>query len=705
VTLIGVGTPDPFVGEVATVRTNIDPADLAAGLKSDDNFTVAGVFDLALPDSPRELYGIRMADRLVGGPGTPPDQLGDDVIELVVRKGLDGVVRVFLRELDFVADTTTNIQAIALNPPPGADQIRLRLDHSTSDVGALHASFEYLFGGLVVGSQAFTQVARIFGTETPGNPADDENWTRAQIVAYAPEKSDSLLQGEYGTLAVTQAGDWAYTLDNSRAVTQNLSAGETATDVFTVKVADEHGAPDTETVTITVHGTNDDPVVLTGPVSRSIQEDSTPTLTETGLVAFTDVDNLDTHTTGAALVSATLSDGGTIPPAAAALLGGALTTSLIDTTAGDHSGQLRWDFALDNAAVQFLSEGQSMALRYDVAVTDNHGTSDTQNVTITITGTNDAPEFGAADDVYSFGPVNEQQGAGVIVGTVTATDVDASDVVRYSITSGNASGLFSIDELTGQIATTGSLDFETTASYALSVEARDRATGGLSDTATVNVSVGDVAELPSPSSLDVLVLYADSGIGGWLAGLQGQGFHSVDTMSLLSTTPSLANLTPYDSVLVFTNFSPSNPSALGNTLADYVDGGGGVVLATYAMSQPWAVSGRIVTDGYSPLEVTSNLTTPTGNIVPTDPSNAVFDNIDFSQINQQFFRNGNYANAPVDVGAHVLATDGAGHNMMAINGNESVVAINMFPAFESSTEQEIWHLYANSLSTVTDWNL
>ena len=117
----GPGAPDPIIGQNAVLRSNINPASSEA-LKSTANFTISGVFDLITPDSPREAYGVRLTDRLVGGPGMPPDQLGDDVIELVVRQNLSGNVVVALREVDHVNDVTTNIQSITLAAPAGTDQ-------------------------------------------------------------------------------------------------------------------------------------------------------------------------------------------------------------------------------------------------------------------------------------------------------------------------------------------------------------------------------------------------------------------------------------------------------------------------------------------------------------------------------------------------------------------------------------------------------
>src|SRR4051812_3048713 len=48
-----------------------------------------------------------------------------------------------------------------------------------------------------------------------------------------------------------------------------------------------------------------------------------------------------------------------------------------------------------------------------------------------------------------------------------------------------------------------------------------------------------------------------------------------------TTTPSLATLNTYDSVLVFSDFAYKEPLQLGNNLASYVSGGRGVVTATF----------------------------------------------------------------------------------------------------------------------------
>jgi VCBS repeat-containing protein len=439
VPFIGVGTADPFIGLNAIPRTNIDPANLAAGLKNDDNFTVTGVFDLILPDSPRETYGIRLTDRLIGGGGTPPDQQGDDMIELVVRMNQAGNLVVALREIDFVADVTTNIQSIALAPPVGADQIRLNLTHSTANTGALVASFEYLAGGVAVGTQTFSQIGRIFGTETPGFTGDDEVWTRAEIVAYSPAQSDSILSGVYGTLNVNQGGDWTYNLDNTRVATQNLAKGQSATDTFIIQVMDQFGTFDTETITINVAGRNDAPVIPTPSTSRTLAEDSNdPNLTATGLATFFDIDLTDAHTAGAVLQSATLSTGGGLPTGLSASLINAVSTAILDPSTIDGSGQLQWDFSLANSGVQFLAAGQTLTATYLVNVVDTFGATATQTVTINVTGADDFAPMSVSNftsliylgaNPAGHGVANDINNAGQIVGF--SQTYDAGSIQGY----------------------------------------------------------------------------------------------------------------------------------------------------------------------------------------------------------------------------------------------------------------------------------
>ena len=61
-------------------------------------------------------------------------------------------------------------------------------------------------------------------------------------------------------------------------------------------------------------------------------------------------------------------------------------------------------------------------------------------------------------------------------------------------------------------------------------------------------------------------------------------FSAVDIINAALVTPTLNDLLAYDSVIVWSNTSFQDSVALGDVLADYVDAGGGVVVATFANS-------------------------------------------------------------------------------------------------------------------------
>lgn len=59
-------------------------------------------------------------------------------------------------------------------------------------------------------------------------------------------------------------------------------------------------------------------------------------------------------------------------------------------------------------------------------------------------------------------------------------------------------------------------------------------------------------------------------------------FSSVDVFNGNTTTPTLAQLQTYRSVLVWSDSGFADATALGNNLFSYVNGGGGVVQAVFA---------------------------------------------------------------------------------------------------------------------------
>ncbi|QXH59761.1 VCBS domain-containing protein [Pseudomonas azerbaijanorientalis] len=253
--------------------------------------------------------------------------------------------------------------------------------------------------------------------------------------------------GALGTLVATvsdeSTGDavgsvgWTYTLNNSAA--QYLAEGQTKTEVFTVTLTDDFGATVTKAVTITLTGTNDAPTVTAAEIeSGAVTEDGTTVAS--GSFAFGDVDLADdAHV---ASVSA---------PAGAL---GTLVATVSDESTGDAVGSVGWTYTLNNSAAQYLAEGQTKTEVFTVTLTDDFGATVTKAVTITLTGTNDAPTVTAAE--IESGAVTED-GTTVASGSFAFGDVDLADDAHVATVSAPAGALGTLvatvsDESTGDAA-------------------------------------------------------------------------------------------------------------------------------------------------------------------------------------------------------------------------------------------------------------
>ena len=116
-----------------------------------------------------------------------------------------------------------------------------------------------------------------------------------------------------------------------------------------------------------------------------------------------------------------------------------------------------------------------------------HTTS--QALAITVDDTNDnAPIITAAQ---SFS-IDENSANGTAIGTVIATDADASPTTYqdWTITSGNTNAAFAIDSSSGElsVATSAELDYESTASYTLELSVSDGVNTASAETVTINVN-------------------------------------------------------------------------------------------------------------------------------------------------------------------------------------------------------------------------
>ncbi len=205
--------------------------------------------------------------------------------------------------------------------------------------------------------------------------------------------------GTYGDLSIDQGGNWTYTLDDGPA--QGLKEGQIAQDIFTVTATDESGATTEQQITVTVTGTNDAPVI-SGVSTGEIREGDTPTVG--GQLVATDPDIGDTAAWGV-------------------VNNGSGTYGELTIDADGH-----WTYTLDDASAQGLKEGQTAQDVFTVTATDESGATVEHQVTVTVTGTDDAPMISGT----FTGEVTED-GVATASGKLTASDPDIGDTATWSV--------------------------------------------------------------------------------------------------------------------------------------------------------------------------------------------------------------------------------------------------------------------------------
>src|SRR5262249_32410046 len=129
---------------------------------------------------------------------------------------------------------------------------------------------------------------------------------------------------------------------------------------------------------------------------------------------------------------------------------------------------------------------------------------------------------------------------------------------------------------------------------------------------------------PGPCQYRVLIAYADTEPPVLLPNeiLAEPGVAAVDLFDASSATPTLQQLQQYHIVFAFSKTPWNNPVSMGNVLADYEDGGGVVVVGTFAWDNQstWNLAGRWMTEGYAPFNSTSQQLLSYSTATITNPS-------------------------------------------------------------------------------------
>ncbi|MCF6765979.1 VCBS domain-containing protein, partial [Thiotrichales bacterium 19S3-7] len=215
--------------------------------------------------------------------------------------------------------------------------------------------------------------------------------------------ADSNAQLTYSTAAniagFTLNNDGSYSFDPNHFDYDSLNHGEMQTITIPITVTDEHNATDTENLVITITGTNDGPTIST----------STESATEggviiTGSIVASDADSNAqlTYSTAANIAGFTLNNDGS------------------------------YSFDPNHFDYDSLNHGEMQTITIPITVTDEHNATDTENLVITITGTNDGPTISTSTESATEGGV-------IITGSIVASDADSNAQLTYS-TAANIAG-------------------------------------------------------------------------------------------------------------------------------------------------------------------------------------------------------------------------------------------------------------------------
>ncbi len=381
--------------------------------------------------------------------------------------------------------------------------------------------------------------------------------------------------GTWGSLTLAADGTWSYTLGPAA---QALAGGQVVTDKFTVTLTDGS----TTTVTVTVNGTNDAPVIdldannSSGATGADYQgafvAGAGPVRIVDADVGVTDLDSAVLKGATVTLTNAKAGDllsVGTLPAGISASVSGGTVTLSGDASAADYAAALR-AIGFDST----LSTPDTTPRSFTVSVTDGSATSNVAVATLSITGdVNDAP-------------LNQVPGAQVVledtatpIGGISVSDPDEAGTdasfkiatVQLSVGHGtlnvvlaagasisagaNGSGTLTLSGSQAAInATLATLGYQGAANYfgadSLVVTTVDGR--GLADTDSVAINVVNVNDAPAGANKlitvaeDTVVVFGRADFGFGDAPGENNGF-----LSVIVRPPSAGTLT-LDGVVINT---------------------------------------------------------------------------------------------------------------------------------------------------------
>lgn len=203
-------------------------------------------------------------------------------------------------------------------------------------------------------------------------------------------------------------------------------------------------------VDVDITAVNDAPTTTAVSVNGNITEGSS--LSSTGSITFADVDTPDrpTATEVTKSVVALKADGQTsLTLTAAQRLAIEDAFSISPAVQNTNTGTVSWSYTISESNLDFLAKDETITAVFTITVDDGNGATSAKDVSVTLTGTNDAPVLSGS------GLPNIQTPLGVAYEldvTTVLSDPDGSDSLTFTAT-GLPQGL-TIDAATGIISGT-----------------------------------------------------------------------------------------------------------------------------------------------------------------------------------------------------------------------------------------------------------
>ncbi|MEP1090049.1 MAG: tandem-95 repeat protein [Rhizobiaceae bacterium] len=304
-----------------------------------------------------------------------------------------------------------------------------------------------------------------------------------------------------GTVIVNGDGDFVFTSDPDYFGSAS----------FTYAVEDGSGGSATETVSLMVNSVNDAPVISLdtgsgdGSYAFTYTENDPATVVVDATIDLQDIDHPNLASATVSLTNGQIGDileFGSMPAGitAAAVPATALTSpGTISVTLSGSATQADYEAALQLVTFRSITDAPSVVSRsIDISVNDGDTDSNVGTTTVTVIAVNDAP-IAADDNTITFA---EDTARVILAAELLGNDVDP-DLDTVSIVSVQSS-VNGVAVLNGDntITFTPQADYFGPASFTYTIDDGN----GLQDTATVNLTITSVNDLP--------VIDLDTGSGG-----------------------------------------------------------------------------------------------------------------------------------------------------------------------------------------------